>query len=60
MPLVLQRLKLGDDPATAFLTSSGAALDGAESTKKMRAKVTFIIVSLLRGETFCVQILPSK
>lgn len=33
-----ERLKLGDDPATAFLTSSGAALDGAESTKKMRAK----------------------
>ncbi|KEH26784.1 putative phosphotransferase with an alcohol group as acceptor, FAD-AMP lyase (cyclizing) [Medicago truncatula] len=33
-----ERLKLGDDPATAFLTSSGAALDGAELTKKMRAK----------------------
>ncbi|KAI5429685.1 hypothetical protein KIW84_034311 [Lathyrus oleraceus] len=33
-----KRLSSGDDPATAFLTSSQAALDGAESTKKMRAK----------------------
>ncbi|MCI32881.1 34-dihydroxy-2-butanone kinase, partial [Trifolium medium] len=41
-----ERLNSGDDPVTAFLTSSGAALDGADSTKTMRAKVTFVIVSL--------------
>ncbi|XP_027193566.1 putative 3,4-dihydroxy-2-butanone kinase isoform X2 [Cicer arietinum] len=33
-----ERLNSGDDPATAFLVSSQAALDGAESTKQMRAK----------------------
>ncbi|PNY12432.1 3,4-dihydroxy-2-butanone kinase [Trifolium pratense] len=33
-----ERLNSGDDPVTAFLTSSGAALDGADSTKTMRAK----------------------
>ncbi|KAL5082775.1 hypothetical protein RYX36_011196 [Vicia faba] len=34
-----ERLYSGDDPATAFLTSSQAALNGAESTKTMRAKL---------------------
>ncbi|KAK2367604.1 Dihydroxyacetone kinase [Trifolium repens] len=33
-----ERLNSGDDPVTAFLTSSGASLDGADSTKTMRAK----------------------
>ncbi|KAH0976089.1 hypothetical protein GBA52_017988 [Prunus armeniaca] len=33
-----ERLKAGDDPATAFLLSSEAALDGAESTKHMQAQ----------------------
>ncbi|TQE09885.1 hypothetical protein C1H46_004463 [Malus baccata] len=33
-----ERLKAGDDPVTAFLLSSEAALDGAESTKNMEAQ----------------------
>ncbi|TQD70699.1 hypothetical protein C1H46_043763 [Malus baccata] len=33
-----ERLKAGDDPVTAFLLSSEAALDGAESTKNMQAQ----------------------
>ncbi|VVA19578.1 PREDICTED: dihydroxyacetone kinase [Prunus dulcis] len=33
-----ERLKAGDDPATAFLLSSEAALAGAESTKHMQAQ----------------------
>ncbi|CAN6714491.1 unnamed protein product [Malus baccata var. baccata] len=35
-----ERLKAGDDPVTAFLLSSEAALDGAESTKNMEAQVS--------------------
>uniref|UniRef100_A0A0E0KIB1 3,4-dihydroxy-2-butanone kinase n=1 Tax=Oryza punctata TaxID=4537 RepID=A0A0E0KIB1_ORYPU len=33
-----QSLKAGDDPVTAFITSSEAASAGAESTKQMQAK----------------------
>ncbi|CAN1201086.1 Putative 3,4-dihydroxy-2-butanone kinase [Linum perenne] len=33
-----QRLRAGDDPITAFLLSSEAALSGAESTKSMQAQ----------------------
>nr|CAB3498414.1 unnamed protein product [Digitaria exilis] len=33
-----QRLKAGDDPATAFIASAEAASAGAESTKQMQAK----------------------
>uniref|UniRef100_A0A8R7U596 3,4-dihydroxy-2-butanone kinase n=1 Tax=Triticum urartu TaxID=4572 RepID=A0A8R7U596_TRIUA len=33
-----QSLKAGDDPVTAFIASSEAALAGAESTKQMQAK----------------------
>uniref|UniRef100_A0A0A9GBX4 DhaL domain-containing protein n=1 Tax=Arundo donax TaxID=35708 RepID=A0A0A9GBX4_ARUDO len=33
-----QRLEAGDDPVTAFIASSEAALAGAESTKQMQAK----------------------
>ncbi|XP_042480890.1 putative 3,4-dihydroxy-2-butanone kinase [Macadamia integrifolia] len=33
-----QRLDAGDDPTTAFLLSSEAALSGAESTKQMQAQ----------------------
>ncbi|OIW20593.1 hypothetical protein TanjilG_16092 [Lupinus angustifolius] len=39
--LVLQKkLDIGNDPSTAFLLSSEAALAGAESTKHMQAQVT--------------------
>ncbi|KAJ6748935.1 DIHYDROXYACETONE KINASE [Salix purpurea] len=36
-----ERLNAGDDPCTAFLLSSEAAVAGAESTKHMQAQVTF-------------------
>ncbi|CAK9138357.1 unnamed protein product, partial [Ilex paraguariensis] len=35
-----ERLTAGDDPVDAFVLSSQAALDGAESTKHMQAQVT--------------------
>lgn len=37
--LTKQRLNAGDDPATAFVLSSEAAVAGAESTKDMQAQV---------------------
>lgn len=38
--LDMQKLNSCDDPSTAFLLSSEAALAGAESTKNMQAQVT--------------------
>jgi hypothetical protein len=34
-----QRLDAGDEPVTAFILSSEAAMAGAESTKNMQAQV---------------------
>lgn len=42
-----QRLTAGDDPFTAFLVSSEAALAGAEATKDMQAQVNFLLLSSL-------------
>lgn len=36
-----QRLAAGDDAVEAFVLSSQAAVDGAESTKDMQAQVAF-------------------
>lgn len=36
---LLQRLNAGDDPSTAFVLSSEAALAGAKSTQHMQAQV---------------------
>ena len=38
--LIAQKLNSGEDPITAFVLSSEAALAGAESTKNMQAQVT--------------------
>jgi len=43
-----QRLNAGDDPCTAFLLSSEAAVAGAESTKHMQAQVTFLFLFFSR------------
>lgn len=37
--IILQRLDAGDDAVTAFVLSSEAAINGAESTKNMQAQV---------------------
>lgn len=37
--IILQRLDAGDDAVTAFVLSSEAAMNGAESTKNMQAQV---------------------
>ena len=37
-----QKLDAGDDPLTAFLLSSEAAMYGAESTKDMHAQVIYV------------------
>lgn len=46
MFIILQRLNAGDEPSTAFILSSEAAIAGAESTKHMLAQVTIDNYSL--------------
>lgn len=41
MHLSQQRLDAEENPVTAFVLSSEAAVDGAESTKHMQAQVKF-------------------
>ena len=42
-----QRLAAGDDAVEAFVLSSQAAVDGAESTKDMQAQVAFLFYHFL-------------
>lgn len=57
----LQRLNSGDDPSTAFIRSSEAALAGAESTKNMQPQVTiYIIVSLRELSCFINFVIISR
>lgn len=46
---LIQRLNAGDDPTTAFLLSSEAAVAGAESTINMQAQV-----DILADVCFCL------
>lgn len=52
--LILQRLNAGDEPSTAFVLSSDAALAGAESTKNMQAQVTISTILLFSLAIFVV------
>ncbi|KAM0014072.1 putative phosphotransferase with an alcohol group as acceptor, FAD-AMP lyase (cyclizing) [Helianthus debilis subsp. tardiflorus] len=50
--LLKQRLTIGDDPLNAFLTSSNAAIEGAESTKHMEAQAgrsTYVSTDILKS-----------
>ncbi|MFS7962152.1 putative phosphotransferase with an alcohol group as acceptor, FAD-AMP lyase (cyclizing) [Helianthus anomalus] len=50
--LLKQRLTIGDDPLDAFLTSSNAAIEGAESTKHMEAQAgrsTYVSTDILKS-----------
>ncbi|KAF5795662.1 putative phosphotransferase with an alcohol group as acceptor, FAD-AMP lyase (cyclizing) [Helianthus annuus] len=50
--LLKQRLTIGDDPLDAFLTSSHAAIEGAESTKHMEAQAgrsTYVSTDILKS-----------
>ena len=51
--LIAQKLNSGEDPITAFVLSSEAALAGAESTKNMQAQVTTYWLFYVKGENFC-------
>ncbi|XP_076895742.1 putative 3,4-dihydroxy-2-butanone kinase isoform X2 [Bidens hawaiensis] len=50
--LLKQRLTIGDDPLDAFVTSSDAAVDGAECTKQMEAQAgrsTYVSGDILKS-----------